>query len=134
MRPIGSSSRDARPPAPTQAEGDASQDIAALVSVARRRGLAEADLDELVCDALNASASRAINGGARPELSFLGAFDAEHDHADAAASWINNQGLEAQIEALATECGIAAAGDLLRATAPCDEIEMFAGGYTVGDS
>jgi hypothetical protein len=114
MCPTRSSSHDAIPTTPTPAAGDTSQDVAALVSLARQRGLTEADLDELVYDALNASASRAVNGGARPELSFLDAFDAEHDRVDEAASRTNNQGLEAQIEALAAEFGIAAAEDLLR--------------------
>ncbi|MFJ5071738.1 hypothetical protein ACIQC7_35515 [Kitasatospora sp. NPDC088556] len=114
MSPAGSSSRDAVPTTPTPAAGDASQDVAALVSLARQRELTETDLDELVYEALNAGASRAVNGAARPELSFLDAFDAEHDRADEAAARINNQGLEARIEALASEFGIAAAGDLLR--------------------
>lgn len=104
MRPIGSSSFDARPPAPIPAEGNARQDMAAVVSVAWWRGLTRADLGELVGNALNASASRA-NGGARPELSVPGPLDAEHDLAGAVASRINNQGLETRTEALATECG-----------------------------
>ncbi|MFD9868557.1 hypothetical protein ACFXI8_27310 [Streptomyces niveus] len=114
MPSTGSSSRDARLTTPAHAVGDTSLDAAALVSLARQRGLTETDLDELVYDALNAGASRAVNGGAQPELSSFDAFNAEHDHADAAASRTNNQGLEAQIEALATEYGIAAGGDLLR--------------------
>ncbi|MCM2392590.1 hypothetical protein [Streptomyces albipurpureus] len=116
MSPAGSSSRNAIQTTPTPVSGDAVQDVASLVSLARQRGLTETDLDELVTEALNASASRAVNGGVRPELSLLDAFDAEHDRADEAATRINNQGLKAQIEALASELGIAAAGDLLRDT------------------
>ncbi|MEV7872502.1 hypothetical protein AB0P17_41790 [Streptomyces sp. NPDC088124] len=114
MSPAGSSSRDAVQATPAPLSGDAVQDVVVLVSLARQRGLTETDLDELVYEALNAGASRAVNGGARPELSVLDAFDAEHDRADEAAAQINNQGLEAQVEALASEFGIAAAGDLLR--------------------
>ncbi|MFJ2419241.1 hypothetical protein [Streptomyces brevispora] len=114
MSPAGSSGHDAVPITPTLLSGDAAQDVATLVSLARQRGLTETDLDELVYEALNAVASRAVNGGARPELSVLDAFDAEHDRADEAAARINNQGLEAQVEALASEFGIAVAGELLR--------------------
>lgn len=72
-----------------------------LVKRAEELGVDATDLDELVIEALNAVASGQYNGGAHPDLTAHGAFDAVHDDADERATAVNNKGVEAQLWLLA---------------------------------